>query len=107
MITVNNLIDEYTNLDYFCGAGKNYYFIDSSGILLPCEKVNYSKYKYKIDDRYNLLYNNFYDIIDLELFNYVYNYNLKFIYGQDNSKKSFCNNCKFKFRCAGCAFYEN
>jgi len=101
------LICEEINLDYYCGAGRNMSFIDSSGYLLPCESIIWWKwYSTYIDSRYNLLKNDYWDILDLPMFHYAYHYNLDFREGNVN-KYSDCYYCSFKKKCARCPFYDN
>lgn len=99
-----DIISDSLCLDYYCGAGRNFYFIDSNGNLLPCEKVLFTNFNSEVDCRYNLVVNNFLDIIDLPLYNYAYQRSLLFKNNLVEPKKELCKDCNYKERCMECPF---
>jgi MoaA/NifB/PqqE/SkfB family radical SAM enzyme len=102
-----NLIDDETNLDYRCLAGRTSGFITSEGILIPCEKVLESqKSAAYIDSKYSLMNNKFWDIWDSELFHLVYKNDIDFRRGKVKTVSN-CDDCEYrKNRCGWCIFDE-
>lgn len=106
MIQRENL---YISFDYRCRAGREIGYIDTKGNLFPCEAIQNNEKLYKklsSDTDYSLLINDFFTIWMKEEFNNVYNYDVKFRFGNciDNKK---CERCSYRQEKCGKCYYRN